>query len=135
MGNFTGTTKVSASAGSLFDYLADVSNMPSYFSRMTAASPGDGEQVQTTAKMPDDTEVEGEAWFRVDADAQHIEWGSQGPNDYHGYVDVTADGDASSVEVHLHTTRVEDGNAEVEDGVQETLGNIKRLVEGAGVTG
>lgn len=45
---------------------------------------------------------------------------------------VTGDADRSSVEVHLHTTRVEDGNAEVEDGVQETLSNIKRLAEGAG---
>ena len=91
-----------------------------------------GEEVHTTAKMPDGTEVEGAAWFRVDSDAQHIEWGSKGPNDYHGHVDVTAEGDASRVEVHLHTTRVEDGNVEVQDGVRETLSNIRRLVEGAG---
>lgn len=133
MGNFTGHTTVTASAESVFAYLADVSNMPSYFSRMTSARAGDGEEVHTTAKMPDGTEVEGEAWFRVDADAHRIEWGSEGPNDYHGHVDVTSDADRSSVEVHLHTTRVEDGNAEVQDGVRETLSNIKRLVEGAGV--
>ena len=132
MGDFTGTTTVSASAESVFDYLADVSNMPKYFSRMTSARPGTGDEVQTTAKMPDGSEVEGAAWFRVDADARHIEWGSEGPNDYHGHVDVTADGDESSVEVHLHTTRVEDGNVEVQDGVRETLSNIRRLVEGTG---
>ncbi len=79
--------------------------------------------------MPDGQEVEGDAWFTVDDEAQRIEWGSEGPNDYHGYVDVTASGDGSSVEVHLHTTRVEDGDSQVDDGIRETLANIKRQAE------
>lgn len=72
MGNFTGNTTVTASAEAVFDFLADVSNMSSYFSRMTSARPGQGEEVHTTAKMPDGTEVEGESWFRADADAHRI---------------------------------------------------------------
>jgi len=50
-----------------------------YFSRMTCAEPGQGEQVRTTAAMPDGTEVKGDAWFRVDRSAQHIQYGSPGP--------------------------------------------------------
>lgn len=121
----------------MFDYLSQVANLPRYFTRMTSAQPGDGQEVHTTARMPDGQEVQGDAWFRVDRDAQRIEWGSEGPNDYHGYLDVRpADGGHSSeVEVHVHTTRVGDGNSELQDGLRETLANITRQVEDGDATG
>lgn len=131
MGDFTGSTTVDVPPAALFDYLSEVSNLPHYFTRMTSAQRGDGQEVHTTAKMPDGKEVEGDAWFTVDNQAQRIEWGSEGPNDYHGYVDVTPSGDGSSVEVHLHTTRVEDGDSQVDDGIRETLTNIKQQAERA----
>jgi uncharacterized membrane protein len=129
MGDFTLSTSVDTDAQTLFDYLSDVGNLPDYFSRMTSAEAGDGEEVHTTAQLPDGKEVEGDAWFRIDDTAQRIEWGSEGPNDYHGYLEVTSTATVSSVEAHLHTTRVEDGDAEVEDALRETLANIKEQVE------
>jgi uncharacterized membrane protein len=129
MADFTGTTTVSVPPTALFDYLSDVSNLPKYFSRMTSARPGDGEEVKTTAKMPDGTEVQADAWFRVDQDAHRLEWGSEGESEYSGYLDVRSSGDGSEVEVHLHTTRVADGDSQTQDGVQETLGNIKQQAE------
>ena len=130
MGDFTGTTSVNVSSDVLFDYLSDVGRLPEYFSRMTSAEPGDGEEVHTTARMPDGQEVAGDAWFRVSDSAQRIEWGSEGPSNYSGYLDVSGSGDTSQVEVHIHTERVEDDNPQVQDGIDETLANIKRLVEG-----
>ena len=129
MADFTGTTTVSVPTTALFDYLSDVANLPKYFSRMTSARPGDGEEVKTTAKMPDGTEVQGDAWFRVDQDAQRIEWGSEGQSEYSGSLDVRSSGEGSEVEVRLHTTRVEPGDPEVQDGVDETLANIKTQAE------
>ena len=117
----------------LFDYLSDVGNLPQYFSRLTSAVPGEGEEIRTTAKMPDGPEVQGDAWFRVDAGAQRIEWGSEGPSDYHGHLEVSPAGDGSSVVVHVHTTRVDDGDQVAQDSITETLGNLKRLVEEHGV--
>lgn len=132
MADFTGTTTVSVPTTALFGYLSDVANLPKYFSRMTSAQPGQGEEVRTTAKMPDGTEVQGDAWFRVDEQAQRIEWGSEGPSEYSGYLDVRPSGDGSEVEVHLHTTRVEPGDSEVQAGVEETLANIRSQAESAG---
>ncbi|HEY6741449.1 MAG TPA: SRPBCC family protein [Lapillicoccus sp.] len=129
MGDFTGSTTVDVSPSVLFDYLSEVGNLPDYFARMTSAERGDGEEVHTTARMPDGQEVEGDAWFRVDDDAQRIEWGSEGPNDYNGYVDVRPSGDGSEVEVHVHTTRVDDGSSEVEEGIRETLSKLKQRAE------
>ena len=92
---------------------------------MTSAAPGDGEEVRTTARMPDGTEVQGEAWFRVDA---RPAGSSGGPRDRASTPAASrcgAAGDGSEVEVHLHTTRVEDGDAEVQQGIDETLGRIR----------
>ena len=135
MGDFTGTTTVGADAAAVFDYLSDIGNLPDYFSRLTSARPGDGEEILTTAKMPDGTEVQGDAWFRVDQSAQRLEWGSEGPSDYHGSLDVTAAGDGAEVEVRVHTTRVDDGNQLAQDSITETLANVKRLIEERGAAG
>jgi uncharacterized membrane protein len=130
MADFTDTTPVNVDVATVFDYLSDVSNLPHYFARMTEATPGDGEEVHTKAAMPDGQEVAGDAWFRVDDQAKTIEWGSEGASDYHGKVTVRSAEDGSEVEVHLHTERVSADDDEAQQGIRETLSNVKRLVEG-----
>lgn len=130
MGDFEATTGVDAAEGALFDYLSDVGNLPRYFARMTSARPGDGEEVHTTAQLPDGRQVEGDAWFRADTGTRRIEWGSEGPSDYHGSLAVgAAAGGGAEVTVRMHTTRVPDGDSEVQQGLEDTLSTIKRLVE------
>lgn len=130
MADFETSTTVDAPARTVFEYLGNVENMPKYFARMTSAVQGDGEEVRTTAKMPDGTEVQGDAWFRADADAQTLEWGSEGPSSYSGRLEVSGGGRSATITVSLHTTRVEDGDAQVQQGLEETVANVKRLVEG-----
>lgn len=129
MGDFNGTEMIDANAMELFRYLSDVSNLPRYFSGVTSAQAGQGEEVHTTARLPDGREAEGSAWFRVREDGQRIEWGAEGPSEYGGYLDVRAVGDGSEINVHLHTTRVPEGNEDVSNGIRETLANIKRQAE------
>lgn len=130
MGEFQATATVNAAQGALFDYLSEVGNLPDYFARMTSAKAGGGQEVHTTAQMLDGQQVEGNAWFRVDTQAHRIEWGSEGPNDYHGSLEVSAtDNNTSEVAARLHTTRVPDGNEEVQQGLDDTLATITRLVE------
>lgn len=126
MPDYEQQTHVDAPAQALFDYLADVRHLPLYFSGMTSAEPGDGEEVHTTAEV-NGQEAEGDAWFRVDRDGQSLAWGSEGPNDYHGRLEVEDDGDGSSVRVHLHTDRV--ASDEIDEGLKSTMANVKRLVE------
>lgn len=118
---------IDAPASALFDYLSEISNLPKYFTRMLTAEPGDGEAVRTSARMPDGQVVEGEAWFRVDDTAQRIEWGSEGPSDYEGWLEVSGDQQASTVQVAISGTHADED--EVDRGLEETLANIKRLVE------
>ncbi len=132
-----GSIDIQAEPDALFAYLSDVSNLPRYFDRMTSARPAEGDRIEVTARLDGvdgapQGEVEGEAWFRVDQEQHRIEWGSPGPNDYHGWLTVSGgSGSATRLEVGVDTTRA--ANGEVDDGISQTLDNIKRLVEQANV--
>lgn len=126
MGDYQHSETVNAPAGQLFDYLADVGNLPRYFTSMTSAEPAEGDAVQVVANVHG-TSRAGEAWFRVDQDRQHLEWGAKGSSDYHGDLDVTGDDQTSSVTVSLHTERVDSG--EIDQGIAASLSAIKQLVE------
>lgn len=129
MGDFTGSITLDESTQALFEYLCDVRNLPRYFSRMVSAEQAGKDEIKTTAELPDGRKVSGEAWFKVSRDAKRIEWGSEGPSNYSGQLEVSEYDSGCLVEVKLHTTRVESGDAEVQSGVDDTLRTIKRLVE------
>ena len=56
-----------------------------------------------------------------------IEWGAEGPNRYHGELEVTGDAAESHVAVRV-TTEHDDGPA-IQQGLDETVANVRRLVE------
>jgi len=138
MGTYESTTTVTASPDELFSYLSDVHNLPDYFAAMKSAEPagaaeGDApagaEAVHSVAEV-DGQRREGEAWFRRDADARSLSWGSEGPNRYGGELRVDDDGGSSRVTVRLHTEHAE--GERIQEGLEETLANIKKKVEAQG---
>jgi uncharacterized membrane protein len=126
MPDYQQATSVDAPAVALFAYLADVRNLPRYFEAMVDAEPADGEAVNVTAEVHGERQ-QSQAWFRVDRDAQRISWGSEGPDDYHGELEVTGGAEGANVQVSLHTERV--ASDEVDEGLRTTVANVKRLVE------
>ena len=126
MGDHSGSADVGVPAGQLFDYLSEVSNLPRYFTAMTSAEPAGQDEVHVVADV-DGVTREGQAWFRVDRERRHLEWGSEGPDNYHGYLDVTGDDRTSAVRVFLHTERADSGD--IDRGIAGTLTEIKRLAE------
>ena len=138
MGTYESTTTVTASPDELFSYLSDVHNLPEYFAAMKTAEPAgaaqgaappDAEAVRSVAVV-EGQQVEGEAWFRRDADARSLSWGSEGPNRYGGELRVDDDGGSSRVTVRLHTEHAE--GERIQEGLEETLANIKKKVEAQG---
>ena len=129
MGDFEARTTVDTDENALFDYLSQVSNLPRYFTRMTSARRGDGEEVHVTADLGPIAQVEGNAWFRVDDDAQDHRVGVGGPERLPGSLQVSAAGPGAEVHARLHSTRVGDGDTEVQQGLDDTLATVKRLVE------
>jgi uncharacterized protein YndB with AHSA1/START domain len=138
MGTYESTTTVTASPDELFSYLSDVHNLPEYFAAMKSAEPAgaaegdappDAEAVHSVAVV-EGQQVEGEAWFKRDADARSLSWGSEGPNQYGGELRVDGDGTGSRVTVRLHTEHAE--GERIQEGLEETLANIKEKVEAQG---
>src|SRR4051795_8796780 len=142
MEDYERSTTVDAPADELFEYLSKVENLPTYMDRMTSARNLPGDEVEVEAKVePGDVgsdvgsdqaggsaerTVGGDAWFRIDADSKSLSWGSEGPHDYKGELQVSPSGDAAStVTVKLHTTHQAEG---IEDGIEETLAKIQRLL-------
>jgi uncharacterized membrane protein len=126
------STTIDAPADELFEYLSRVENLPQYFDRLTSVRNLPGDEVEVEAKVePGDagsdgaeSTVGGDAWFRIDADAKMLSWGSQGPHDYSGHLQVSGDGSSSTVTVKLHTLHQAGG---IDDGIEQTLANIQRL--------
>jgi uncharacterized membrane protein len=134
MEDYERSTTVDAPPDELFEYLSKVENLPTYMDRMTSARNLPGDEVEVEAKIePGDVgsddggerTVGGDAWFTIDADSKTLTWGSEGPHDYKGQLQVTPAGDAAStVTVKLHTTHQAEG---IEDGIEQTLANIANL--------
>ncbi|WP_433279300.1 SRPBCC family protein [Pseudonocardia xinjiangensis] len=127
MGNYEHSATVTTDPDALFDYLADIHHLPDYFAAMRSAEPAGDDAVHTVAEV-DGNRREGEAWFTTDRDARTLRWGSEGPNDYSGELEVTGADGGAQVTVRLHTERVE--GHDIDEGLQATLAQIKRNVEG-----
>lgn len=120
MTTYTHTAEADIPADTLFAFLADPTNLPRYFPQMTAAEPEGGEQVHVEAEVHGH-HVEGEAWVRPDVSRRTLEWGAEGPDDYHGElrVEEVAAG-RSRLTISLHSVREAKGD-EVQRGLEETV--------------
>jgi uncharacterized membrane protein len=136
MGTYEQSIAVAVPPSRLYAYLSDVDNLPEYMPRITQArAVDDGEAVDVTARIEPEGEeprtVHGEAWLRVREEGRSLEWGSQGPNDYHGELEVDAADDGSTLTVRLHTERTE--GDQVDAALREVVDQVKALVERDGV--
>jgi hypothetical protein len=127
MGSYRYAKSADLSAGRVFDYLADVRNLPRYLPSMTAAEPEGGDRVRVEAEVDGRTESS-EAWLRVDRRRWRIEWGSEGPNDYHGKLEISDDGpERCTIELDLHTIRAE--GDEIEQGVRHAVDGLIKAID------
>jgi uncharacterized membrane protein len=126
MADYLARADVAAPADELFEYLSAVQNLPVYFDRMTSVTDNEDGTISVIADLGDRT-VEAEAWFEVDGDTRSLSWGSEGPNDYSGRLQVTGDGSSSVVAVTLQTER--SAADEVQEGLEQTVAVIKLSFE------
>ncbi|ONI84076.1 hypothetical protein ALI144C_15325 [Actinosynnema sp. ALI-1.44] len=120
------TRTLHAGEDRVFEYLADVHNLPKYFDQMTMAKPVGDDKVDVEAKVHGKTE-RGKAWFRADRTARRIQWGSE-TSPYSGVLDITADQDRTVVDIELHTEHTTD--TEINQALDATLDHIQDQVEG-----
>jgi hypothetical protein len=122
MPEYEQTASINAEPDELFDYLADVTNMPEYLPILSEASLAGEEVVVETDIHGDRHRAEG--WLHVDALERRMEWGAQdGP--YHGWLQVDpADLAGSLVTIHVS----QDHESDADEDLAEALENIRRQV-------
>ena len=134
MTEYVESVAVAVDPQKLFDYLADVANLPSYMPRLSSAEEvGDGAvSVTATPRLADGTtvEVKGTAWTRVDTPGRTFSWGSVGGrHGYRGSFDIDAIDDGAELTVRITSERA-DAEA-VRAGLRDVLASIKRIAEDA----
>ena len=131
MAEYTGTTTIDVSAATLFAYLANPENLPEYFPRLTSTHRTTDDQIAVTARIKTEDgqtrDVAGEAWLKVTRADQTLTWGSSGPDNYSGTLDLAPIDDRSCrLRVTITTDHCDD---HIQTGVDETVSGIKRAAE------
>lgn len=127
MTTYTHTADAEIAADTLFEFLADPRNLPRYFPEMTAAEPEGGESVHVEAEVHGE-HVESDAWIRPDSAERKLEWGAEGPDDYHGELKVNElSPGRSRITVSLHSVR-EAEDEEVQSGLERTMAALTQAV-------
>ena len=141
---FEQSITVAAPADGIFDFVSDVKNVPQYLPTVKNAQPQQGERIRTQGQVGERS-YDSDGHFRVDKQTRRIEWGSDGENDYNGWLQVQGGGSQSQVTVHIHfapkpeivqhmVERSPEHSFEsaINEGISKTLESIKRICEGKG---
>lgn len=131
MADYEKSQTVNGQASEIYDYLADPSHLTEYVATMVKAQVVSGDHLHVAADISRGHE-EGEAMFRADASSHRIEWGAMESHGYSGWLAVGdgASAGTSSVTIHL-STRDDENKAEIEQAIDQTLGNISKLMSPA----
>jgi uncharacterized membrane protein len=141
---FEQSIQVNAPVEGIFNFLADIKNVPQYLPTVKNAQPQEGERIRTQGQAGDRS-YDSDGHFRIDKQAHRLEWGSDGENDYRGWMEVQEQGSRSQVTVHIHyapkpevaqhmAEQAPEGSFEsaMNEGISKTLASIKRICEGQG---
>jgi hypothetical protein len=129
--DYSRSTEMAVGADQLFAYVGNVEKLPQYMPRIVGVQRLEGGRVRVTAKLegvegtPDT--VTGEAWVKVLPEERRLEWGSEGPNNYHGELVVRPTSRGATIEVRVHTDRVD--SDDINGELRRILDRIKDVLE------
>jgi len=128
MGDYECSAKVRASADALFNYLADISNLPRYIHQTTSANASGEHEIHVTANVEGHL-IDEVAEFRVDRAARKLLWRAEGSKGHHGELSVSGHGNQSNVVLRLQITSLGAEARQIEEGIRQTLSNLARQFE------
>ena len=136
MNEFEHSLTVQASGEEVFDFVADVRNMPRYLPTTRSAEPQGRDRVRMQGEAKGHA-YDADGYLRQDRQKLRLEWGAD-ERHYSGWLQVKPQGDASQVTVHL-TFREQPGkggytasDSDINEGLIKSLESIRNLVEGRG---
>lgn len=118
-------------AAQVFDFVTDVSNMPSYLPTTRNAQQQGAERVRVQGEAKGH-QYDSDGYLRKDDRSMRMEWGAD-ERHYKGWLQVEEHGGHSHVTVHLSFADQQGIPARnIEEGLEKALQSIKNHVEGRG---
>lgn len=127
MATYKSSVSIEQTPDVVFDYVSDVRNLPRYFAGLRSVEPLDGDAVRVTIDGSAGPVVL-EAYFRVHGGhRRRVEWDTDDPAGYRGWLEVDPEGDVCSVTAEVHTH----DEADVDAVIDRTLFALKGQIEGS----
>jgi uncharacterized protein YndB with AHSA1/START domain len=144
MSEYQNSIVIQAHPDKVFDFVADINNLPSYLPTVHNASLVSQERIRVQGEAGGH-KYDDEGYFRADQETRKLEWGSDGESDYSGWLKVDQGEEPSAARITVHIAfamspeqqqkfAASGGNrdAMMQEGISKTLQSIKNLCEGQG---
>jgi uncharacterized membrane protein len=141
MASYQESMSISASADQVFDFIADIRNLPKYIPTTKSAQPDDegGERVQLQGEAKGH-KYNADGYLRADRQNYRLEWGAD-ERYYSGHMEVQSKGNNQSqvtVEITFkdNPPGADEGDkpsdADIREGLRKALESIQNQVTGQG---
>lgn len=138
MSEYERTIAIQAPPDRVFEFVADIRNMPRYMPTATRVKAQGDSRVRVEGEAHGHHYVS-DGWMRSDGSRRRLEWGAD-EGDYNGWLQVREDGPRSEVTIHLSMRRDQRradrrgslSDDEVMDGLMTSLQSIRNHLEGQG---
>ncbi len=128
---FESSTFVDAASDAVYDFVADIANMPKYMPT-TKSAQSQGENRVRVQGGGEGFQYDSDGYLRRNSDGNRLEWGAD-EGHYNGWMQVDDEGGGSNVTIHLTFKKLEGMPDEaVNEALQAALKSIKNEVEGTG---
>lgn len=125
MASYRSSVSIEASVNETFAFVREVRNFPRFVERVSSVEPLGGESIRVTlVEAGHHRTVEGYARVHESGRHRRVEWGVDGTDHYHGWVEVDQEGEVCSVTMDVDAPEV-DGSE-----VDAALWALKAAVEG-----
>ena len=145
MGEYERSITINATRKQIEDFVSDFNNLPKYVPTTKSAQPQQGDRVRVQGEAPNGHKYDADGYFRVNEGKNRLEWGSDGENEYAGWLEFKGSNTDAPSEVTVHLTLTpppqvgkemskmagSPDNA-INDGIEKSLQSIKNLLEGKG---
>lgn len=142
MNQYEHSITINSNPKQIFKFVSEIANLPRYLPTVTHAAPQGSERVRVQGEAAGQR-YESDGYYRVDNAHQRIEWGSDGENEYHGWLKVTGDERKATITAHLsfdprpeiaerYDEQSGDRHRTIQDGLERALHSIKNHCEGKG---
>lgn len=142
MSEYKHSISVQASPDQVFAFVSQVENLPKYLPTVHNAAPQQGERVRVEGEANGHAYTD-DGFYRVNQAQRRMEWGSDGENNYSGWLEVSSNGNGSNITVNLsfeprgqldQQLEQQAGNRDqaIREGIAASLQSIQNIVEGEG---